>query len=246
MKPFALALLALFFCRFLSGCASTEEADRLAETVRQNEALHEQNTRLTSELAAKDALSAKLRITLLEKDAEIGRLTALQHERERENTQRKSKTQPPKNKAEAVALLAEAEADLNALHALAGNDEEKRACTRSAQLLADGRAELGRGNFAKAAALADEVQEQVRSLQAKKAAQFHAAPVTSFVPPMRMQVAKKGKVRSHPGPHSRMVQVLEPGTLVTATAYQGHWVKITVGDRPSGWIHYSLLVVPER
>jgi hypothetical protein len=212
---------------------------------RQNAALQEKNMLLSSELSAKNSLTAKLQIKLLEKDAEINRLASMQKGLERQKVRKKVEIHPPKNKAEAVTLLAETETDINTARETARNEADRQTLNRLDQLLAEGKAEIEKGNFDKAYTLATEALELTRSMQLKKAVKLQQAPVSNFLPPMSMQVSKRSKIRKYPNVHSRIVHVLEPGTIVTATGYQGHWMKITVRDQEPGWIYYSLLSVPD-
>lgn len=241
----ALPLIVLLSCRILSGCASTDEAERLADMLRQNAALQEKTMQLSSELSAKNSLTAKLQIKLLEKDAEINRLASMQKGLEREQVRKKVEIHPPKNKAEAVALLAETETDINAAREIARNEADRQALSRIDQLLAEGKAEIEQGNFDKAYTLATEALELTRSMQLKRAVKLQKAPVSNFLPPMPMQVSKRSKIRKYPNIHAQIIQILEPGTIVTATGYQGHWMKVTVKDQEPGWMYYSLLTVPE-
>ena len=247
MKNFhlALPLIVLLSGRFLSGCASTDEAERLADMVRQNTVLQEKNTQLSSELSAKNSLTAKLQIKLLEKDAEINRLASRQKGLEREQVREKVKIHPPKNKAEAVALLAETETDINTAKELAKNGTDKQTFGKLDQIMAEGKAEIEQGNFDKAYTLASEALELARSIHLKRAVKSQKGPVLNFSPPMSMQVSKRSKIRKLPNIHAQIMQILEPGSIVTATGYQGHWMKVTVKDQEPGWIYYSLLTVPE-
>jgi hypothetical protein len=229
----------------LSGCSSTDETERLADMVQQNAVLQEKNTQLSSELTEKNVLTAKLQIKLLEKDAEINRLTSVQQTLDRESVRKKVKKHSPKNKAEAVALLAETETDINTAKELIGNTADQQAFSRLDQLMAEGKAEIEQGNFDKAYSLATEALELAQTMQLKRAVKLKKAPISKFLPSMPMQVSKKSKIRKHPDIHAQILQILEPGTIVTATGYQGHWVKVTVKDQEPGWIYYSLLIVPE-
>jgi hypothetical protein len=242
--------LALFFIPvlsslILSGCATTDETDKLAEMGRQNTVLQEKNTQLAAELTEKKALTSRLQIKLLEKDAEINRLAAMQQNLSRESARNKARTHPPKNKAEAVALLAETETTINAAKELIRNAADRQVLAGLDQLMEEGRTAIEQGYFDKAYTRATEASERIRKMQLEKAATIRSAPVSSFSSPMPMQIAKKSKLRKNPGIHAQVLKILEPGTMVKATRYQGHWVKIQIDDQEPGWIYYSLLSVPE-
>jgi hypothetical protein len=249
MKGFLLPsislLISILLGLIISGCSLTKEEEKYAEMVQRNAALQEKNTQLTAELAAQSALTTKSQIKLLEKDAEINRLASIQQELGREMVRNRGRIHTPKNKAEAVTLLAEAETDINAARELTRNSAQQQSFNKSDQLMTESKAELDLGNYDRACTLAAQALELIQTMQLKRAATLEKSPVSNFHPPLSMQLAKRSNIRKYPDIHAPIVHILEPGMRVTATSYQGHWIKVTIKDQPSGWIYYSLLIVPE-
>jgi hypothetical protein len=240
-------LLSILTCICFSGCASTEEMEIV---VQQNVALQQKNAQLSIELAAQSALAVKLQMKLVEKQSEINKLSSMErHEGAKEVVRDNVKIRIPANKAEAVAFLAEVGTNIDSAREIPQSNGQQQSLIKADQLMAESKAELEQGSYSKASILAGQALELVRAAQT---VQVHPLPLkkpplpssTDFLAPLSMQISKRSNFRKHPDIHSQILQVLEPGTEVTAIGYQGHWIKITLKNQQTGWIYYSLLAVP--
>jgi hypothetical protein len=235
----------LLFILILSGCSSIDKADKNSEMIQENTALQEKNSQLATELAAKKDLTATLQVQLLAKKSEIKRLKAIRQDLGREVTRRQTRIQTPESKAEAVIVLAEAEADINAARERMQGNSRKPAFDMPDQLMAESKSELGRSHYAKACSLAGEALEMVRSMELKTETGAKPQKNAHFSLPLAMQLSKKSNIRENPGMDAQVLHVLDQGTTVMATEYKGHWIKIIIKGEQFGWIHYSLLTLPE-
>jgi hypothetical protein len=224
----------------ISGCSLTNEAEK--------NALQEKNMLLSAELATQSSLTAKLQMQLLEKNAEINKLASTQQDvvRKMKEARSKRRMRGPTNKAEVVAFLAEVTTDIDSAREATSNKGQQHALTKAEQILSQGKAELEQGDFDKAYSLADQALELIQTMQLKivPSRKPPQGPFTALLAPLSVQLSKQSNMRKRPDVHAQILHVLAPGTTVTATGYQGQWVKVTIKDHHSGWIHYSLLVIP--
>ena len=65
----------------------------------------------------------------------------------------------------------------------------------------------------------------------------------AFNSPVRLQVSNNVNLRQMPGTHSTVLAVLEKGTFLTATAYQGNWLRIQTDQNRQGWVSNMLVEV---
>jgi Bacterial SH3 domain len=232
---------------FLSGCPHNDEVKKEGHMLAQNEALHKKNTQLEAEINSRKALTANLKMEILAKSAEINKLKVIQKNLGKEVVRNKTKMISPRNKAEAVAVLAETETEINAAKERAVTDNPQLSFGIPDQIMMESKAAFNQGNYNKACAMAAQALERVQSMQlaAETTAKPGTGPANHFVLPLVMQLVKMSNIREKPSMKGRVVLILDKGMQVTATSYQGHWIKIAIKDRPLGWIYYSLLALPE-
>jgi hypothetical protein len=244
----AFVLLSILISVILSGCASTNEAEKNAEMLRQNIALQEKNTQLTTELASQSALAVTLQMKLIEKHAEMNRLSSMQQPGVgREVGRNTVKIRVPANKAEAVAFLAEVATDVDSAREVAGSSDQQKSLTKADQFMAESKVELERGNFDRACVLVGQALDLIQTMQLQTipAGNPPKSYFTAFLTPLSMQVSRRSNIRKHPDIHAQILDILDLGTQVKATGYQGRWVRVTFSEQQIGWIHYSLLTVPD-
>jgi hypothetical protein len=239
LVPFALSAVAFL----LVGCASTSEQQ---EILRQNEMLQQENSQLTTTLAERNAETFRLQMELVEKQTEIDRIKASQGNLAKKVEQLKVRRPSPGTKVEAVTYLAEVVTDIDAARESASADQQ-RVLAQADGLIAESKTELERGNFDKVHALAAKAQELVAEIRSRTPRYTRAIPSTysPFPASQQLHLAKSGNVRTRPGMDGLILTALAAKTIVTATGHQGNWIKIILGDRQTGWIYYSLLVLPE-
>ncbi len=232
-----------FVALLLVGCATTKEQE---EMLRQNEILQQENSQLATTLTERNAETLKLRMELVEKQTEINRIKVTQENLTKKVEQNKVRRPTPGTKVEAVTYLAEVVTDIDAARESASVDE-LRVLTRADGLITEGKTELERGNFDKVHALATKALDVVEEIRTKTSRYRRAInrAYLEFPAPQQLQSAKSSNVRTSPGMDGLILTALAAKTAVTATGHQGNWIKVALGDRQTGWIYYSLLVVPE-
>ncbi len=248
--PGSLVISALLvMSALLFGCSATKEAaTKTAEMLRQNTVLQKKNSQLAAKLAEQNAVTARLQMELFEKQAEINRSKSTQDDLSREAVHNKVRLRipSPNTKVEAVTYLAEVETDINAAKELA-TDKEQPVFVQVDQYIAESKTELERGNYDKVCSLASQAMELTRSMRSKTAlaTMVKKSVYADFIAPLHLQVARRSNLRKKPGVRGKLIETLAAKSTVTATGYQGNWIKVTSKNGQVGWIHYSLLAVPE-
>ena len=239
----SLVLLVLI----LSGCSSTNGVDKNMEMIQQNTALQEKNSEMAVELNTRKALAATMQQQLFEKNAEINRLKTMQKGLGKEVARIKTKMHVPENKAEAVTVLAEVETDINTAKERAAGAGLPQSFDRPDQLMAESKSQLDQGHYDRACSLAGEALEIVQAMELKTetSAKPQKGRMVHFVYPLVMQLTKKSNVREYPSANAQILHVLDQKTRVTATGHDRTWIKIAINNQQLGWIHSSLLTLPE-
>jgi len=239
LVPFVLCVVAFL----LVGCASTREQE---EMLRQYEILQQENSQLATTLAERNAETFKLQMELAEKQAEISRIKTTQEHLTKKVEQNKVRRPTPGTKVEAVTYLAEVATDIDTARESASAGEQ-RLLAQADRLITESKTELERGNFDKVHALATKAMdliEDIRNKTSRNRGVINSAS-SDFLAPQQLLLAKPGNVRTSPGMDGQILTALAAKTAVTAGGHQGNWIKVTLSDRQTGWIYYTLLVVPE-
>ncbi len=212
----------------------------------QNNILQEKNSQLTAELAEENAVSASLQMKLVEKQTEIDKIKITQEHLTQEISHTKARTPAPKNKVEVVTYLAEVETDSNAAKELA-SDSEQPIFVQVDRFIAESKVELERGNDDTAYSRASQAMELTQAIRNKRALskKMEESPYAEFILPLNLHLAKRSNIRKEPTERGKILVTLTPGTPVTASGSQGDWIKVTSNNGQDGWIHYSLLAVPQ-
>ena len=217
------------------------------EMIQQNTALQEKNSEMAVELNTRKALAATMQQQLFEKNAEINRLKTMQKGLGKEVARIKTKMHVPENKAEAVTVLAEVETDINTAKERAAGAGLPQSFDRPDQLMAESKSQLDQGHYDRACSLAGEALEIVQAMELKTetSAKPQKGRMVHFVYPLVMQLTKKSNVREYPSANAQILHVLDQKTRVTATGHDRTWIKIAINNQQLGWIHSSLLTLPE-
>lgn len=226
----------------LFGCTSAKEQ----ELLRQNALLQQNNSQLATQLAEREAVTVKMQMELVEKQAEINRIKSTQENLTQEVEQNKVRRPAPDTKVKAVTYLAEVATDIDAAREFA-TDSERQVFAQADRLIAESKTELERGNFDKVQSLASQAMDLIQDIRIKTALNKRMKKSTypDFIAPLQLQLAKQSNIRTRPGMEGKILATLDAKAPVAATGYQGNWIKVTIGDGQIGWIHYSLLTVPE-
>lgn len=243
-RPSSPVIFLLFVVStLLFGCTSMKET----EILHQNNILQEKNSKLEAELAEENAVSAGLAMKLVDKQKEIDRIKFAQEHLSEEIAHTKARRPAPTTKVEIVTYLAEVETDINAAKELA-SDSEQPIFDQAERFVSKSKVELERGNYDTARSLASQAMELVQAIRTKTAIIVGKAEstYTEFIPPVHLRLAKRCNIRNKPTIQGKILTTLAPKTPVTASGYQGDWIKITSNIGQKGWIHYSLLSVSEK
>ena len=227
----------------LFGCSSMKEA----EVLHQNNILQEKNNELAAKLAEDNAVTASLAIKLVEKQKEIDRIKFTQEHLTQEIAYTKAMILPTLHtKVEVVTYLAEVETDINAAKELA-SDGEQLIFVQADRFIAESKVELEKGNYDTAVSRASQAVELTQTLRIKTAMnrKMEESTYAEFIRPLHLHLAKRSNIRKNPTKRGKILVTLAPGTPVVASGYQGDWIKVTSNIKQKGWIHYSLLAVPE-
>ena len=244
-KRFSSPVVFLMFVMstLLFGCSSMKES----EILQQNNILQETNSKLQTELAEENAVSASLAMKLVDKQKEIDRIKFTQEHLTQEIAHTKARRPTPNTKVEMVTYLAEVETDINAAKELA-SDSEQLILVQADRFISESKVELERGNYETAHFLASQAVELIQAVRTKTAINWEKAESTyaDFIPPVHLHVAKRSNIRKDPTLRGKILATLAPNTPVTANGYQGEWIKVISDLGQEGWIHYSLLSIPEK
>jgi hypothetical protein len=238
---FFLASALIVVSAVLSGCASTKEK----ELLRQNAQLQQENSELAAQLAERNAVTFKLQMELIEKQAEINKSKSTQEDLTLEVEQNKVRRSTPGTKVEAVTYLAEVATDINAAREFA-TAAERQVFAEADLFMAKSKIELERGNFDQVRSLTSQALELMKEIRIKTALNKRVKESTNpdFIAPLQLRLAKRSHIRMSPGMDGKILAILNANTPVAATGYQGNWIKVTIDSGQIGWIYYSLLTVP--
>jgi hypothetical protein len=240
---FLVVFLLFVVSTLLFGCSSMKEA----EVLHQNNLLQEKNNELVAELAEENAVTASLAIKLVEKQKEIDRIKFTQEHLTQEIAHTKAMILPTLHtRVEVVTYLAEVETDINAAKELA-SDGEQLIFVQADRFITESKVELEQGNYDTAVSRASQAVELIQAIRIKTAMdrRMEESTYAEFIRPLRLHSAKRSNIRKNPTERGEILVTLARGTPVTASGYQGDWIKVTSNIAQEGWIHYSLLAVPE-
>jgi uncharacterized protein YgiM (DUF1202 family) len=68
-------------------------------------------------------------------------------------------------------------------------------------------------------------------------------PTVVFSLPIRLQTTANVNLRQIPGTQAAVKTVLKKGAFLTATAYQGSWLRVQTENNTQGWISNKLIKV---
>lgn len=239
----SLAVFLLFVVStLLFGCSSMKEAEML----HQNNKLLEKNSELAAELAEENAVTASLQMKLVEKQMEIDRIKFTQEHLTQEIAHTKARIPTPNTKVEVVTYLAEVETDINEAKKLA-SESEQIIFVQVNRLIAESKVAFELGNYDKAVSWASQAVELTQAIQIKKALdrRMEEGTYAEFILPLHLDLARRSNIRKKPTIRGKILVTLPPRTPVTASGYQGDWIKVTIPNGQEGWVYYSLLAVPE-
>jgi SH3 domain-containing protein len=217
----------------------TSETQRLQ---RERQALQDAARRPATPAVSEEEL-ARLRLQLMEKDAQIRLLTQKLDAAILEVVRALAKLRSIESKAEAATTLAEAEIALKMLERNATGREKDPDVVQAEGLLKLGGQEFRKDNYSGALYLSSQAKSLIKDGQPGPAGE-RAPRVEGEVPfalPLPLRLVGRGEAREGPGPNFKVAFALADGAPVVAHSYKGLWVKIRGDDGRSGWVRYNLV-----
>jgi hypothetical protein len=247
-STFLCAASLLFGFAMLGGCSATKEAEmRAAEMLRQNTILQKKNNQLVMEVDEGKVISARLQMKLVEKQAEIARLRFSQQSLSQKVVLHPLRMPTPSTKVETATYLAEVEMEITTAREFARGGSQQ-IFLQADSLMAESKAELDKGNYDKACALAAQAMKLVRNVRIQTSLhnQVGTSTYADFISPLQLELAKRSNIRKNPGIRSKLIETQDKGKPITAIGYKGNWVKVILQNGQNGWIYYSLLIIPKQ
>ena len=246
----SLCLLIISVTLVISSCVMNPQESIPVSVIEQNEQLEREfkeltvkHKELTAKLKKEKLLNSRLQMSLLEKHAEVNKLTLKNEHLVRAFVRNKVKLRNRGNKVEAVRLLAEVTTVIDTARATNPGGNWKEVLDRAEQYLMEGKAEIDKGDLENFFYLASKAFEQVQMIELENresGQQINEAEII-FLVPLSMKLLLTSNVREAPSPEAKVKFVLKAGSPVTAIGYKGMWVKMAISEQDGGWIHYSLL-----
>lgn len=187
---------------------------------------------------------ARLRLRLLEKDAQIQGLTQKLDAAILEVVRSMAKLQGREGKAEAASSLAEAEIALKQLERDGVGREKDSNFSQAKQLLKTAAQEFQKDNYGGAIYLTSQAKSLVKGEEARRTSRENMPKIAGevlFSLPLPLRVLSKGNIREGPGLNFKALFVVEEGAPLTGQSYKGLWVRVKSEDGRSGWIFYNLV-----
>ncbi len=157
----------------------------------------------------------------------------------------KAKLRTIESRAEAASTMAEAEIAIRAtkesLAADAGVQEEN--LKRADELLKMSSREFKNENYGGALYLAGQARSHINTIQLNRsqvegwAAQPGEVP---FSQPLPLKILKRCNFRQTPELRGRIIEILEPGTMIVGLAHKENWLRLHTEEGHAGWVHQSL------
>ncbi len=213
----------------LSGCAmSTPRPETLVATAER----------------PKEEELARLRLLLLEKEAQIQGLGQKLDAAILEVVRAMAKLQGREGKAEAASSLAEAEIALKLLERDGAAVEKAPDFIQAKQLLKTAAQEFQKENYGGAMYLTSQAKSLVKGEEARRTSRGNIPKVEGevlFSLPLPLRALSKSNIREGPGPNFKVLFTVGEGAPLTGHSYKGQWVRVRSEDGRSGWIFYNLI-----
>ncbi|HEV8675385.1 MAG TPA: SH3 domain-containing protein [Methylomirabilota bacterium] len=185
---------------------------------------------------------ARLRLQLLERDAQIKALTQKLDATIVEVVRAMAKLRSLESKAEAATTMAEAEIAMKMLERTTAGRDKDPDVAQAEQLLKLGAQEFRKDNYSGALYLSTQAKSLLKGGQPGSPSTDptpRADGEVAFALPLPLRLVARTEVREGPGPSFKVAFVLADGVPVTAHSYKGLWVRIRRDDGRGGWVLYS-------
>ncbi len=223
-------------------------ADENQRLIKDNQRLERERQGLQESLKKAAGVSeeelARLRLQLLERDAQIRALNQKLEAAILEVVRTLAKLRSLESKPEAASNLAEAEIAVKMLEGSGAGREKDPDLAQAENLLKLGAEEFRKDNFGGALYLSTQAKSLIKGGQARSLGNENMPKVdgeVAFALPLPLRMVARSQAREGPGPSFKVAFALADGAVVTGQAYKGLWVRIRGEDGRSGWVLYNLV-----
>jgi len=251
-RPIWCLLLAALLL-LLPACGK-RRADEIDSSVAQHpkyKELRGENKELLQSLESLEDETAKTKLRILEKEAQIreleDRLDSQQkmlYEAIQEVVRAKAKLRSLESKAEAASEMAEAEIAVKALKVQLAARGEDPEVAKAEQLLQMSVEEFEKENYGGALYLTSQAKGQIKTGQMRLGDKKKLTSIEGevlFAQPLPLQVLKNSNLREMPDLKSNILTTLDKGTPLIGYSYKDQWVRVTREDGITGWIFQTLV-----
>ena len=187
--------------------------------------------------------NARLRVQLLERAAQLADTERRLGEATTEVVRAMARLRTLATRAEAASAMAEAEVTLQQLSGRAGPQAPPEARQAEAALRA-GSAAFDAENYGGAVYLATQAKRAATAGRGRLAESGGTTPRAgerAFAVPVPLTTTSRANLRAAPGTAADLVVTLPAGTPLTAYAYAQDWLRVTLADGRSAWVHQGLV-----
>lgn len=186
---------------------------------------------------------ARTRVQLLERTAQLAEMDRRLGEATTEVVRAMARLRTLATRAEAASAIAEAEVTLQQLRGRAGTQAPPEAAQAEAALKAASAA-FDVENYGGAVYLATQAKRAATAGRGRLAEGGGAAARSgerAFAVPVPLTTTTRANVRAAPAGNAEVLATLPAGTTLTAFAYEQEWLRVTLADGRSAWVHQSLV-----
>ncbi len=186
--------------------------------------------------------SARLRMSLLERSAQLAESNRRLEEATTEVVRQMARMRSLATRAEAASAIAEAEVTLQQLRGRAGPQTAPEV-RQSEGALRAASAAFDAENYGGAVYLATQAKRAATAGRGRLAETGAAARPgeRAFAVPVPLTTAARANLRATPGGGAEVVATVPAGTALTAYAYAQDWIRVTMADGRTAWVHHSVV-----
>jgi hypothetical protein len=187
--------------------------------------------------------NSRLQVQLLERSAQLADTERRLADATTEVVRAMARLRTLATRAEAASAMAEAEVTLQQLRGRAGQQAPPEARQAETALRA-GSAAFDAENYGGAVYLATQAKRAATAGRGRLAETGGTAVrpgERTFAVPVPVTTASRANLREGPGSGADLVATVAAGTPLTAYAYVQDWLRVTLADGRSAWVHQDLV-----
>jgi len=194
----------------------------------------------------------ELELQLTKKNAEIRQKSIREKEQEQiieatgqEIARTQIKLRRLATRSSSASLIAEAEVAMDALNRQSGRLFDEQLKTQAQQLLDTAGLYFSQDDYAAATHYASQSIEFINmtAMAAASSREMVNRSTVVFNLPIKLQTTANVNLRQTPGAQAAIRTVLKKGTPLTATAYQGNWLRVQTEGSMQGWVSNTFIKI---